>query len=880
MNMRVLKYAVAAITVMLFFLFSCNLREASNTFYDLQVQDIENPQGIQDTIVKFAWKYKSNGMLQQTHCEIEVAKDEGFTDVIFSSKLMENSKCFKYFDLGILESNQKYYWHVRIKDDKESESGWSKTSSFITGIVHKNEWKAKLVGESDITMTRCEFNISKKVKSVIANVTSGGLYEFHLNGQKVGDRVLEPVQTATDKRLVYATYDVTDLIKNGENAAAFYLSNGAFTHLYQAVNRNVLLQMNIFYSDGTKDTFITDKNWKARKGGPILFSALYSGEYYDARKELSGWSKPEFDDQDWINVKEYEHTLLYPQLQPIKEKGVVPYHSLKSINDSVMLYDMGKNITGYPSIKVIGEVGSKVNIRVSEILNDDGTINYWTTGGEWKLEYTLKGAIEEEWQPKFTNCSFRYIEITTEGKVSIEDVKGIHIYSDLKTVGSFACSDSLIDKIQNAYLLSQEGNLMGYPTDCPHRERLGWLGDALQIGVSSSYNYDMQYFWKKWFRDMNDDQLPDGNVHMLIPFPYETDKQDPVWQSASIIMPWEIYVFYGDDKILKDSYHRMRRLMEYYKSKFEDNVISFNRWGDWVQPYPETKNTGAYLSTAYYYRCATIMHDVANVLNNKADADKYKLLAKNIKRAINKSWYNKDGYYDFNTQTSNALALDFGFVDQNNEKDVFEQLVKKLKEANNHIGTGVVGQMPLLSILDKKGRDDIISEMLMHKDYPGLGMMIEKGATTLWEKYHYGTGRMDSHNHVFLGGPHAKWFYDGLAGISPLEPGFKKIKIAPAILEDEVKASFNSPYGTIKCAWTRDKQAISLSATIPFNTTALLHLPTDIFDLNLVNIKQNNEVIWSGKTDKSGDDIKFKTIENGKVVYELQPGSYVFELYK
>lgn len=570
---------------------------------------------------------------------------------------------------------------------------------------------------------------------------------------------------------------------------------------------------------------------------------------------------------------------LYAQLQPIVENEIInPIDNVQDSSSSVqessvVIYDLGKNITGYPRIKVTGESGSKVTVRASEILNDDGSINYKTSGREWRLEYTLKGEGDEEWQPRFTNSSFRYIEISVEGSVKLLSIEGIHAHSKLEQVGEFNCSNSLINKIQDAYLLSQTGNLMGFPTDCPHRERLGWLGDAMQIGVSSSYNYDMQYFWKKWYRDMNDDLQSNGSIHQLIPFPNYQDEQDPVWQSASIIMPWESYWFYGDESFLTESYYRMGRLMDYYQSISSNYIIEKNRWGDWVKPFPEDTNTGAYLTTSYYYRCAVIMGDVAKVLGNVNDESKYSKLALNIKDAINEEWFS-EGHYDMNRQTSSALALDFGFSEAGSDELLLDNLVKDIAEHDNHLTTGVVGQMPLVSALHRYKRDDLIYELVKHKTFPSLGYMIENGATTFWERYSYGTGGMDSHNHVFLGGPHAKWFYDGLAGISALQPGFKVIKIAPSLLEDKVNVSFKSPYGLIKCEWIREENSVDITIVVPFNTTAMLHIPTGGYSLNTMTINSGDGIVWQSGTGQDIDNMIFKGVEDNSIIYELQPGTY------
>jgi alpha-L-rhamnosidase len=873
---------ILAIVYVLIFSGSCIRNSETDCFYDLQVQDMTSPIGINDSNVKFSWKYEGKSVLKQAFSELQVATDKEFSEIVFTSDWIQNEKYFYRLFLEMLETNRRYFWRVRIKDDKDKVSKWSKISLFTTGIQKESQWIANLIGGENISMLRKEFSIDKPIESVMANISSTGLYEFHLNGQKVGDRVLEPVQTNTHKRLVYATYDITDVVRDGKNAIGIYLGGGAYAHLYKSGKRYVLMQINIFYKDGTEKTIITDSSWKSTTGGPITYTGLYEGEKYDARLELAGWDGPDFNDSKWefalVEDLDLKTINLHSQLQPIKEKETINPVSYHKFGNDTILYDLGKNIVGYPKIFVAGEPGSKIFIRTAEILNDDSTINYKTAGREWKLEYTVKGSDQEIWNPKFSNSGFRYIEVVKAGNLVIEKIEGIQVHSDVTPVGSFDCSIPLINKIQSAYLLSQTGNLMGIPTDCPHRERLGWLGDALQIGISASYNFDMQYFWKKWFRDMDDDIQPDGSVHQLIPFPnIWKDGQDPVWQSASIIMPWELYWFYGDKSFLEDNYFRMERMMDYYSNISTDFMIEKNRWGDWVRPFEDEKTDGAFLSTAYYFKCANIMSQVAETLEKFDDHEKYEKLAANIKKTLNSKWFNH-GHYAENTQTANAIALDFEIVDAMNEETVLNRLLEDIERRGYHISAGVVGQMPVINTLQKFDRHDVIYKMVGQTTFPSFGFMFTKGATAIWERYHYGDGH--SHNHAFLGGPYAKWFYQGLTGVSALEPGFKKIQIEPKVLMDEVSTSFNSPYGLIVCGWKQEGKTLELNVTVPCNTTAILYFPVTIFNPDLMKILMEKKLIWGNKKDCSGKELKFLNNSNGKVGYELRPGKYIFKLFE
>ncbi len=864
--------------MVMLFISSCMQINATFEGANLKVEDSINPLGVLGSSLKFSWQIKSETPQVQQAFQICIAKSTHESDNIFKTGFVNSAQNFYSVNVKDLKSSKKYWWKIRIKNEAGELSNWSEPEWFVTGIQKDSEWQAKLIGGDSINMVRKEFTVDHKIKEAYAFASSSGLYELHLNGQKVGDRVLEPAQTNTHKRLIYASYDVTELLKSGENALGLCIGGGAYAHLYKSADRYALVQLNIIYDDGSSEIICTDSTWKATAQGPRTYTGLYEGESYDARREMKGWDMPNFDSSSWRECIVKNPVKLYPQLQAIKEAEVVKPITVKaSPNDEAYIFDLGKNITGYPQISVEGEAGTKITMRTSEILNPDGSINYWTSGREWKLEYTLKGDGVEVWKPRFTNTGFRYVEVTGyPGKPKLENIQGILTYSDLKQAGTFDCSNSIINKIHDAYVLSQVGNLMGFPTDCPHRERLGWLGDALQIGVSSSYNFDMQYFYKKWFRDMNDDLQPDGSVHQLIPFPNFGDEQDPVWQSASIIMPWEMYWFYGDTTFLSEGFHRMDRMMDYYESLSKDFIIQKNRWGDWVRPIKEENTNGAYLSTTYYFKCADIMAKAAAVLGKSEDAKKYKTLSENIKDAINKEWFKGDHYAE-NTQTANSIALDFGIVSDENVKVVLHELLVDIKEHDYHITTGVVGQMPLISTLHKYSYNDIIFKMITQTSYPSLGHMIQKGATTFWERYYWGTGSYDSHNHVFLGGPYAKWFYDGLAGISPLEPGFKTISIQPQILLDEVSALVNTINGKVECNWQNKNNSLNLNVTVPQNTSAVLEIPTLGKALSDIQIYESDILIWAkGKFIKK-DRIDFlNAAKNVRV--NLKPGKYQFEI--
>lgn len=809
---------------------------------NLKVEDITNPLGVDEDEIKFSWEINSQNPQFQSEAQIEIYDSEKGNEFILKSDFKPTESPFLRLKHGNLESNRRYWWRVRVKNGKNEVSDWSEKSNFVTGILNKNEWKAKLIGGDSIQFAREQISIKKDIESAFINFTARGLCELHINGIKIGNDFHIPVQTNPFKRLLYTTYDISEHLKKGENIVGFMISGGAYNHLYKKSDRYVLAQLNVKYSDGSHEMFFTDNSWKVTSQGPVQFSDLYKGEVYDSRLEIQNWSTTKFDDKSWKSPKVVERVKLKSQLQPVKELETINAVGFwKSAKKNSYIYDFGKNIVGIPQINLKAKKGVKLRIRAAEILNEDSTLNFWTTGRDWKLEYIFKSDSKEKWQPRFTNSGFRYLElIGLENRPEKNSVTAIITNSDVKPTGEFHCSDMLLNSLHTAYQLSQEGNLMGFPTDCPHRERLGWLGDALQIGESSSYNYDMQYFFKKWFRDMNDDLQANGSVHQLIPFPTYTDEQDPVWQSASIIMPWEMYWFYGDKKILTDSYFRMTRMMDFYKSISKDYLISKNRWGDWVRPYRNISASGEFLTSSYYYKCAVIMSKVATAIGEIKDSKTYSVLAKNIRLAINNKYYN-NGVYDENSQTSNSIALDFYIVENENKLSLLDTLISDIRNRGYVNTTGVVGQMPLFSILHKTGNDGIIFRLLTRKEFPSLGYMIENGATTFWEKYHYGTGSYDSHNHVFLGGPAAKWFYDGLCGIKPIEPGFKSVQIKPQILVDTAYAKCRTINGNVMCKWKKSSEKLKLTVSIPQNTKAQLVVPlNDLSD----KVIMNGEIIY------------------------------------
>jgi len=877
-----------------------------------------NPLGIDVLHPRFSWelRHSERGRTQSAY-QILVAttrenllRDVG--DAWDSGKVESCDSVNIEYQGKPLESRKTYYWKVRWWDDKGQVSPYSEIATFETGLLRQNEWKAKWIQGGDLLRT--EFSIERKVKRARAYICGLGYYELRINGKKVGDRQLDPGWTDYDKVVLYSTYDITGFLREGKNAVGVMLGNGRyspdiqstmppealkFTKVYENAVPKLILQINVEFQDGGEKTIITDEKWKVSKG-PIVENDIYNGETYDARLEKEGWDNPRYDDSEWKNAEIAEppggRLVSQATFPPIKVVKTIQPVSICNPKPGVYVYDFGQNFTGWVRLTVKGPRGVKVKLRYAELVHPDGTINTEPNREAKATDvYILKGEGTEVYEPRFTYHGFRYVEVTGfPGTPNINSLQGVVVHTAVEPAGGFSCSNQLINNIHKNIIWGQLSNLMSIPTDCPQRnERMGWMGDAQLTVEEAIYNFNMAGFYTKWILDIKEAQEKDGSVPDVVPPYWKLYPADPAWGTACITIPWYLYLYYGDKRILEENYEVMKGWVDFLGTKTEGYILKFSKYGDWCPPgYINSPDTpGELISTWYYYHDVTILSKIAKILGKTEEAEKYRDLSEKIKEAFNKAFLKDDQYAPvraspfsglISSQTSNLLPLFLDIVPEDKREAVFKRLLENIIKMHDcHVGTGIIGTRYLLDTLTKYGRTDIAYKLVSQTTYPSWGYMIKEGATTLWERWEYLTGGgMNSHNHIMLGSIDA-WFYKVLAGINidPSAPGFERIIIKPHVVGDlkYVSASVNTIRGTVSSIWRREGNSLVLEVSLPVNSKGKVYVP----DLGLKNpvVREGDKIVWKdGAYIQGVPGITSGKREAGYIVFEVGSGTYLFRL--
>lgn len=816
-------------------------------------------------------------------------------------------------------SPYSYVWRVRVWDETDAPSEWSREAKFrlapeslssakwIGAITRedarlpegrrfhgaelkkpevKAAWAAvDTLAKKSICLRR-KFRTDKKVVEATASVCGLGFYEFSLNGKKVGDSEFAPLWSDYDKSVYYNTYDVTELLQKGENVAGVLLGNG-FYNVQGGRYRKLLISFGaptllfslvINYEDGTRETIYSDNDWKYDLS-PITFNCIYGGEDYDARREQEGWNKIGFNDRQWrpVVVQEAPKGMLRPQkAAPVKimerydiqkvtkltsEQIASACKSTKrTVDPSAFVLDMGQNLAGFPEITVRGKRGQKVTLIVAEALTDEGACNQRQTGRQHYYEYTLKGEGDETWHPRFSYYGYRYIQVEgavlkgqkNPGKLPVlKNIQSCFVYNSARKVSTFECSNPIFNAAHRLIEKAVRSNMQSVFTDCPHREKLGWLEQVHLNGPGLLYNYDLTAFAPQIMRNMADAQHANGAMPTTAPeyVVFEGPGMDafaesPEWGGALVIFPYMYYETYGDDSLIKKYYQNMRRYIDYLSTRADNHILSFGL-GDWYD-YGDfragfSRNTPVPLvATAHYYMSVEYLIKAASIVGNDYDVRYYSSLAYDIMAAFNERFLNYDtAQYGTGSQCSNALPLFLRLtqsaghqgiyeMDHRLNRKVFMNLVKDVEAHGNRLTTGDVGNRYLIQTLANYGADELIYKMFNHEEAPGYGFQLKFGATTLTEQWDPRQG--SSWNH-FMMGQIDEWFFNSLAGIRPyVKNGYQIVGIAPKPVGDlkYVKCSYDTPYGVIAVDWTHENGTFTLNLSVPVNTTAVVTLPGEI----------------------------------------------------
>jgi alpha-L-rhamnosidase len=890
------------------------------------VEYLPNPLGVDVAEPRFSWQLLSSQRdVHQVAYQIivdesidEVKKGNGgFWD---TGKISSGETVNLQYEGMKLQSNTKYFWRVQVWLDDET-SARSEPAFFQTGILNENEWQAKwITTQKEITdaspLLRKGFEVEKNIKQAFAYVTAAGFYEFFLNGEKVGDHVLDPGVTDYRKTILYSTYDVTSLLKKGENVAGAMLGNGAWNMLrtegrwsWGRGNNSLgspafFMQLMISYEDGSKEVIASDESWKTTDG-PITFNNLYGGEDYDARKEIPGWPAGGFDDSGWAEValSDGPGGKLKAQLAPpIKVTQTLTAVKQTNPQPGVYLFDLGQNMAGWWRLEIEGEPGQVIRIRGAETLNDslfsepleegDKLSTKYSYHAQTWTDYTIKSNERETYEPRFFYSGFRYIEVTASDQKNPKyiNVEGKVVRSANKRNGTFESSNPLLNKIHEAGVWAQMSNMQSYPTDCPHREKGAYNGDGQVIAETSMHDFHMASFYTKWLNDMRDSQEENGRIPNTSPVLVGGMGGGVAWGSAYILIPWWMNHYYKDTRILREHYPAMKRYVNYLRelgSKDEDPsepyiIDNFDGYwfslGEWCAPGQKDGPVHAVVNTYYSFNNSLLLSEIANKLGFSQDAEYYKALSDTIKMAFNRKFFNGEtAVYGTEEvfQTYQLLALVGDLVPQGYRDKVFQTVVDDIKMRGNHLNTGIIGTKYLWPVLIRGNENELAYRVATQTTYPSYGYWINNGATTLLEEW---SGE-NSHNHQMFGSV-TEYFYKFLAGIqSPMEGktanGYNNIYIEPFVPDElaSVNASVETVAGVVVSEWKKENGSFEQNVTVPANTTATVVLP----------VSQNADVtVWEGESKIWEDNRYVKgttgvyTVEKNEERLEVKTGSGIY----
>lgn len=845
---------------LLFFFLTLSIR-AQNPVNHL-CEHLINPLGIDVSNPRLSWQSDDPRMgSKQTAYQLVVGTDSaavahGTGNMWNTGKIASNSNLITY-EGQKLQPFKSYFWRVIVWDQQDRMSEKNPVAVFETGMMDIKNWHGAWITDSrDISLLpapyfRQEFEIKKKIVSARAYIAVGGLFEFYLNGKQVGDHRLDPMYTRFDRRTLYVVHDVTNFLSAGKNAMGLLLGNGWFNLQSTAVwyfdkapwraRPKFCMDLRITYQDGTVQTISSGTSWKTALS-PVTFNSIYTGEHQDARLEKTGWSSTGFDDSSWQKAKltaAPSTNIVAQQLQPIRAVEEIPARNLKKFSDTLYVFDLGRNIAGISKITLKGLQGTVIRLKHGERIFNNGRVDQSNISVHYRPTdesdpfatdiYILKGGSEETFSPHFNYKGFQYIEVTSNKPVelSLNSVSGLFMHSDVAPIGKIQSSNPILEKIWFAANNSYLSNLYGYPTDCPQREKNGWTGDG-QIAVETGlFNFDAITIYEKWLADHRDEQQPNGVLPNIIPtsgWGYDW-ANGPDWTSSLAIIPWNVFLFYGDDRLLRQTYENIKRYVNYIERISPDNLTDWGL-GDWIPV--KSKANKELTSSCYYYADATILARSAKMFGKTEDYEYYSRLAEKIKNAINIKFLDTaTGTYASGLQTELAAPLFWDIVPEEMKALVASQLAKRVEADNYHLDVGLLGTKALLNALSENGYADAAYQISSQETFPSWGWWMVNGATTLYENWPVDAKSDISLNHIMFGEVSA-WFYKALGGIKPdpANPGFRNILLEPHFVKglNQFEASHVGPNGLIFSGWKRIRDKVEYEVIVPANSSATLKL--------------------------------------------------------
>ena len=845
--------------------------------YDLQAEHMTNPIGISIN-PRLSWKIEADGRgSNQKGFYIEIAKDPEFENIVFAETSDDENNLYHVFEGFEPQSLSRYYWHVAITDARGVRSELSETASFVTALMEGYEWDAKFItvetdddaDNSKGTILRKEFCLKKKIKHAYLMATAHGLYQVYIDGNKVGEDELTPGWTSYHNQLLYQTYDVTEQLSSGEKhcvgamlGAGFYKGLIGFHMLRNHYgNRTAfLMELYVEYEDGSYELINTDESWKGTDSA-VIFSEIYDGEIYDARKEIAGWCECGLDTTEFTDVSVIEENFDILKAQAgckPRQKEALKVKEILVTPQGDKVIDFGQNHAGWIHIIIDNaNPGDVIELDCFESLDACG--NVYTENlrkAKNRLVYTCKGG-HEEYNPHFTYQGYRYAKVVSWAgdELTYDRVCAYAVYSDMKQTGSFSCSNPDINQLWSNITWSLKSNFVDIPTDCPQRnERVGWTGDAQIFCRTACYIMDTFTFFEKWLRDVAFDQTVEGGVPHVVPdivTPAEGKVKDwlcsqgshsaAAWADVAVLNPWHMYLTYGDKQILIDQYESMKKWIQFMESHADGIIWNYRlQFGDWVALDAEE---GSYFGatpndltcTAYYAYSTGIFAKIAGLLGHTDDAGYFGALYEKIKKGFSEKFFDPStGGMNVMTQTAHIVALYFGLTPDEYKEGTTNELIKLLEKENGHLVTGFVGTPYFTHALSQNGHLKEAYELLMKDDFPSWLYQVKKGATTIWEHWDglkpdgtMWSADMNSFNHYAYGSI-GEWLIRVVAGIEWDEeaPGYKVSHLYPRIGGGLTSAcgEFDSVYGVIRSSWRLEDDKVSLDIKIPANTSSTIRL--------------------------------------------------------
>lgn len=894
-------------------------------------ENLINPVGVDKNQPRFSWVLESQERNQiQTAYQIIVSSSRNNLrnnkgDSWDSKKVESDCSIFVPYSGSELMPATRYYWKVRVWGKNGMVSDWSEPGTWQMGLFNKENWQgAKWIGYRELPDSmrlvpgfknaddvrvgnrakeravvpcfRKEFEVKNEVSEATLFISGLGQYKCFINRQKVGTDFLTPGWTNYDKTVFYNSFDVTKLLQKGANAVGVIVGNGfyyinkeRYVKFVTAFGEPSLISLiKLKYADGSVEHIVTDQSWKCAPSA-ITYSSIYGGEDYDASLEPKGWIEPEFDDSTWDNalkIKGPSGILTAEKGYPVKVMEEIAVKEVKLLSDGSYLYDFGQNASGIVELKVKGKKGARVTLIPAELITDENFPDQSASGDPFCFTYTLQGKGVETWRPKFTYYGFRYVQVKgavpdscsrDEASSGIVALKMLHTRNSSPLAGSFECSNELFNKTNNLIRWAINSNMQSVLTDCPHREKHGWLEQTYLMGNSLAFNFDIYHLLKKIIQDMEDAQTNEGLIPDFVPEYRQSTggfRDSPEWGSASIILPWLIYELYGDKQIIEDAWTTMTQYADYLKSKSQNYILSHGL-GDWFDLGPAEPGVSQLTpipltATAIYYYDLVLLSKMAGIVNREKEAMYYASWAEDVKNSFNDKFFDRENFiYSTGSQTAMSMPYAVGLVDDEYKQKVLDVLEDSIRHNGKRLTAGDIGFHFLVNALTEGGKSQLLYDMNARDDVPGYGYQLKKGATALTESWQ--ALESVSNNHFMLG--HImEWFYAGLGGIGQNEnsSGYKEIEIKPKIVGDIIyaKAEHLSPYGSIVSEWYKSNEKLRMVVNIPVNTTAKVFIPSSPGQI----------VTESGKNIEKLKDIKYiGTYENG-MIFHLGSGDYVFEV--